>query len=80
MAAFKLSTGITLLSEQIKRADYFASGSVRKDVVLRNKPVQFEQDLLFIQTEEGPTHVRGNAAAQDASTLEQAGIPVYRNR
>lgn len=78
MPAFTLSTGITLLSEQIEQADYYPRGSLRNDVALSGRTAQFERDFLFIRTVEGPLLVRGDSAARDANALEDCGVRVYR--
>jgi len=85
MPTLTLSTGLRLQSEHVQRAEYYPRGSVRSNGLLNallsaNNAVlpTFEQDFLYIRTANGPAHVRGSDAALDATTLEQAGVRVYR--
>jgi hypothetical protein len=85
MPQLTLSTGRRLLSEHVKRAEYFPSGSLTIAAMLNLGPTRknkaaatHEQDFLYIRTVNGATHVRGGGAAQDATALEEAGVRVYR--
>jgi hypothetical protein len=41
-------------------------------------PETQKENFLYIGTLNGPVHVRGRNAEQDATALEQAGVKVYR--
>jgi hypothetical protein len=87
MPALTLSTGVKLLSEHVKAADYYPRGSRRNNVFLDGAftrhdgaLARHEQDFLYIRiVKNGAAHVRGGNAAQDATVLEQAGVQVYRH-
>lgn len=86
MPALRLSTGFTLLSEQVVQAAYYARGSFRVNALVNVMSAgrygaleTHEQNLLFIRTTNGKVHVQGSGAEQDATTLEQAGVRVYRS-
>ncbi|MGI9070169.1 MAG: hypothetical protein ACR2JB_02280 [Bryobacteraceae bacterium] len=86
MPMLTLSTGVRLLSEHVLRAEYYPCGSVRSDGLIdfllsRNNAAlaRQEQDLLYVRTIDGAARVRGSGAAQDATALEEAGVPVYRS-
>src|SRR4051794_11087182 len=76
MPALTLSTGRTLLSENVKRAEFYPSGLARNNAVFSDEPAR--QDFLFIRTTRGAEHVLGKGAERDATALEQAGIRVDR--
>jgi hypothetical protein len=86
MPMLTLSTGVRLFSEHVLRAEYYPCGSVLSDELIdfllsRNNTAlpRQKQDFLYVRTIEGATRVRGNGAAQDATALEEAGIPLYRS-
>jgi hypothetical protein len=80
-----LSTGNTVLSEQIQRAEYYKRGSLRSDALFNTllpeheaAPETHQEDILYIRTINGAARIRGSGAAKDATALEQAGVTVYR--
>jgi hypothetical protein len=86
VAAVTLSTGITLLSEHVQQAAYYARGSFRINALIYamsqgryGAPEIHEQDFLCIHTRDAKVHVLGSDAAEDATALEEAGIRVYRS-
>ena len=78
MPSLTLSTGLRLLSEHIERAEYHPCGPLRRIAFFDGSNARHEQDFLYIRTVNGAEHVRGSGAAEDANTLEEAGVPVYR--
>jgi hypothetical protein len=85
MPKLTLSTGLRLLSEHVERVEYYPRGSLRSDDLLNvllsghdAAPATREQDFLYVRTVNGAAHVRGSGAAQDATTLEEAGVRVNR--
>jgi hypothetical protein len=68
MAALKLSTGIAIQSEHIQQVEYYPGGSLFMSSL----------DFLYIRTTTSTTRITGPSAAQDADTIEQAGVRVYR--
>jgi hypothetical protein len=86
MQTLTLSTGLSLLSENIQRVEFYPRGSFRVNALIyaisagRNGALEVnEQDFLCIHTTDGKIHVRGSGAAQDVTALEEAGIWVYRS-
>jgi hypothetical protein len=77
MAALKLSTGIAIQSEHIQKVEYFPGGSLF--ISCEFTPLA-DQHFLYIRTVTGTVRVTGRGAAQDAETIEQAGVRVYRRR
>jgi hypothetical protein len=66
MPALTLSTGVKLLSEHVKAADYYPRGSRRNNVFFDNAfarhdgaLTRHEQDFLYIRVVSGAAHVRG---------------------
>jgi hypothetical protein len=85
MPILTLSTGNKLVTEYVKRAEYYPSGSVRSGALVNTllsgnnaASATHEEDFLYLLTLTGETHVRGRVAAKDATALEQAGVYVYR--
>ena len=78
MPALTLRTGVTFLTEGIRCAEYYPSGSLLNKAAINRIGVQREQDFLYIRTTMRSAHVLGNGAAQDATVLEQAGVRVDR--
>lgn len=80
-----MSTGVTLQSEHVQQAAYYPSGSLRSDALIyawggRNGALEMrEENFLYIGAISGAIHVRGIDVAQDATSLEEAGIQVYRS-
>jgi hypothetical protein len=77
MAALKLSTGIEMQSDQIQKVEYYPGGSLWMSCGFT---ALADQHFLYIRTATGTVRVTGRAAAQDADTIEQAGVRVYRRR
>jgi hypothetical protein len=85
MPRVTLSTGVALQSEHVQQAAYYPRGSLRSGALIyalsagRNGALEtHEQNFLYIGTISGAVHVRGDDAAQDVKSLEQAGVRVYR--
>jgi hypothetical protein len=78
VAACTLSTGQTLLSEHIERAEFYPCGSVPRLTSINGVSASHEEHFLYIHAIEGASHVRGIDAAQDATALEQVGVRVNR--
>jgi hypothetical protein len=78
MPALTLSTGVSLIFEDVEWGAYYPCGSIRSSALINRGSARHAQDFLYIRTANGPELVRGNGAAQDASALEHAGICVYR--
>jgi len=78
MPAVKLTTGVTLITEDVKWGVYYPCGSIRSGAHLDRGSARHAHDFLYIRTANGPAHVRGTGASQDATALEQAGVCVYR--
>jgi hypothetical protein len=78
MSAITLSTGVTLLSEQVTWAEYLPYGSFLNTAFVNGVPGRREQDFLYIRTKNGSTCVRGNRADYDVAALEELGVRVYR--
>jgi hypothetical protein len=74
-----LSTGIRLVSEQVRRAEYYPCGSLRSSAPIHDASAQPEQDFLYVGTVNSATYVCGGAAAQDVTALEDVGVRVYRH-
>ncbi|MGI9071521.1 MAG: hypothetical protein ACR2JB_09470 [Bryobacteraceae bacterium] len=77
MAALKLSTGIHMQSDQIQQVEYYPGGSLWISCGFTELA---DQHFLYIRTVTGTVRVTGRGAAQDADTIEQAGVRVYRRR
>jgi hypothetical protein len=77
MAALKLSTGIEMQSDQIQIVEYYPGGSLWMS---SGFTALADQHFLYIRTATGTVRVTGRGAAQDADTIEQAGVRVYRRR
>jgi hypothetical protein len=77
MAALKLSTGIEMQSDQIQIVEYYPGGSLWMSCGFT---ALADQHFLYIRTATGTVRVTGRGAAQDADTIEQAGVRVYRRR
>jgi hypothetical protein len=79
MPVLILSTGIRLLSEQVKRAEFYLcrSKAPSMEVLLRSDGPN--QDLLYIGTINSATYVCGNGAADDVAALERVGVHVNRH-
>jgi hypothetical protein len=77
MAALKLSTGIEMQSDQIQIVEYYPGGSLWMS---SGFTARADQHFLYIRTATGTVRVTGRGAAQDADTIEQAGVRVYRRR
>jgi hypothetical protein len=77
MATLKLSTGIEMQSDQIQKVEYYPGGSLWMSCGFT---ALADQHFLYIQTATGSTRVVGRGAAQDADTIEQAGVRVHRRR
>jgi hypothetical protein len=77
MAALKLSTGIEMQSDQIQNVEYYPGGSLWMSCGFT---ALADQHFLYIRTVTGTVQVTGCGAAQDADTIEQAGVRVYRRR
>jgi hypothetical protein len=80
-----LSTGVAVQSENVQQAAYYPRGSLRLDTLIcamsagrYRAPETQKENFLYIGTINGPVHVRGRNAEQDATALEQAGVKVYR--
>jgi hypothetical protein len=80
MPQLRLSTGLTVESQDIRHAEYYPSGSLRSDSFLTGVVARHQQHFLCILLRGSVAHVRGDAAAEDALNLERAGISVYRRR
>lgn len=86
MSAITLSTGCTLLPESVQMAAYYPRGSIRSEGLVNSLLfgdgavlLRHEHDLLYVRTTFTAVRVRGRGAAQDATTLEEAGVRVYRS-
>ena len=79
MPVLRLSTGIRLLSEQVKRAEYYPRGSLRSRAFIHDASAHPEQDFLYVGTVNSATYVCGGAAVQDVIALEDVGVRVYRH-
>jgi hypothetical protein len=79
MPVLILSTGIRLLSEQVRRAEYYPCGSLRSSASIHDASAHPEQDFLYVGTANSATYVCGSAAARDATALEDVGVRVYRH-
>jgi hypothetical protein len=77
MAVLKLSTGIEMQSDQIRQVEYYPGGSLW---ISCGFTALADQHFLYIRTATGTVRVMGHGAAQDADTIEQAGVRVYRRR
>jgi hypothetical protein len=75
MAALKLSTGIEMQSDQIQHVEYYPGGSLWMSCGFT---ALADQHFLYVRTATTTIRVAGRGAAQDADTLEQAGVRVYR--
>jgi hypothetical protein len=75
MAALKLSTGGEIQSEQIQKVEYYAGGSLWMSCGFTELA---DHTFLYIRTATGTIRVTGRRAAQDADTIEQAGVRVNR--
>jgi hypothetical protein len=78
MPALTLSTGVTFQTEAIRCAEYYPCGSLPSKTSVARIWVSNEKDFLYIRTAWGSAHVCGLGAAEDAISLEQAGIRVSR--
>jgi hypothetical protein len=78
MPALTLTTGVSLISEDVEWGAYYPCGSLRSRALIDRGSARHAQDFLYIRTANGPEHVRGNGAAQDATALEEAGVLLYR--
>jgi hypothetical protein len=85
MPAVTLSTGVSVLCEDVQEAAYYPRGSLRVDALIHGMSAgrygaaeTLQQNFLCIRTINGSVHVRGNDAEEDATALEQAGVKVYR--
>src|SRR5690348_1436709 len=74
-----VSTGIRLLSEQVRRAEYYPRGSLRSRASIHDESAHPEQDFLYVGTVNSATYVCGSAAAQDVTALEDVGVRVYHH-
>jgi hypothetical protein len=79
MPVLILSTGIRLLSEQVRRAEYYPCGSLRSSASIHDASAHPEEDFLYVGTVNSATYVCGSAAAQDVTALEDVGVRVYRH-
>jgi hypothetical protein len=77
MAALKLSTGIQMQSDQIQQVEYYPGGSLWISCGFTELA---DQHFLYIRTATETVRVTGRGAAQDADTIEKAGVRVYRRR
>jgi hypothetical protein len=77
MAALKFSTGIEMQFDQIQQVEYYQGGSLWMNCGFT---ALADQHFLYIRTATGTIRVTGRGAAQDADTLEQAGVQVHRRR
>jgi hypothetical protein len=77
MAALKLSTGIEMQSDQIQKVEYYPGGSLWMSCGFT---ALADQHFLYIRTVTGTVRVTGCGAVQDADTIEEAGVRVYRRR
>jgi hypothetical protein len=75
MAALKLSTGIEMQSDQIQHVEYYPGGSLWMSCGLT---ALADQHFLYIRTATTTVRLTGRGAAQDADTIERAGVRVYR--
>jgi hypothetical protein len=75
MASLKLSTGIEMQSDQIQHVEYYPGGSLWMSCGFT---ALADQHFLYIRTATTTIRVAGRGAAQDADTIEQAGVRVYR--
>jgi hypothetical protein len=75
MAALKLSTGIEMQSDQIQHVEYYPGGSLWMSCGFT---ALADQHFLYIRTATGTIRLAGRGAAQDADTIERAGVRVYR--
>jgi hypothetical protein len=79
MPVLILSTGIRLLSEQVKRAEFYVCRSLRSSTSIDGALAGPNQDFLYIGTTNSATYVCGNGAADDVAALERVGVHVNRH-
>jgi hypothetical protein len=68
--------GDRLLSQQVRRAEYYPRGSLLSRASIHDESAHPEQDFLYVGTVNSATYVCGSAAAQDVTALEDVGVRV----